>query len=274
MEKLPQSGYLCHPWQACTLRRMTITEGKAHGTQLIEGTTAGSLSLDILPDAGLDIGQVRYRGTNVSFICKNGYDSPAVISPHEDEFLRTFPGGLLYTCGLRSTGNAHRDGNEWHPMHGRYHSLQAEQVAAYMEKDTVIIRGVVRETALFGYCLQLTRVIRIPVFGSEVAVEDTLVNLTHAPEEYAQLYHCNFRWSLVGEHAELVLPQKRRNISAPPCLIAYTYLSFSNIKRTVNTTVLSINTLQDARFYKKNHQKNNCKARHKAYCYNYSGSFV
>ena len=210
MEKLHQSGYLCHPWQACTLRRVTLDEGKARGTQVIEVTTAGGLSLDILPDAGLDIGQVRCRGTNVSFISKNGYDSPTAINPHEDEFLRTFPGGMLYTCGLRSTGGAHRDGSEWHPLHGRYHSLQAEQVAAYVEDDTVIIRGVMRETALFGHCLQLTRVIRIPVFGTEVTVEDSLVNLAHAPEEYAQLYHCNFGWPLVDEHAEILLPEKRR----------------------------------------------------------------
>ena len=209
-DKLYRSGCLCHHQQAYTLRRMTIAEGKARGTQIIEVTTAGGLSLDILPDAGLDIGQVRCKGTNVSFISKNGYDSPAAINPHEDEFLRTFPGGMLYTCELRSTGGAHRDGTEWHPLHGRYHSLQVEQVAAYVEDDTIIVRGVMRETLLFGHHLMLTRVIRIPVFGTEVTVSDTLTNLAHAPEEYAQLYHCNFGWPLVDEHAEVVLPEKRR----------------------------------------------------------------
>ncbi len=35
--------------------------------------------------------------------------------------------GLVYTCGLCSAGPTNRDGDEWHPLHGRYHSLQAEQ---------------------------------------------------------------------------------------------------------------------------------------------------
>lgn len=210
MEKLYQSGYLNHPQQAYTLCRVTIDEGKARGTQVIEVVTAGGLSLDILPDAGLDIGQVRYKGANVTFISKNGYDSPAAIMPYETEFLRTFPGGMLYTCGLRSTGGAHRDGDEWHPLHGRYHSLQAEQVGAYVEDDVIIIRGVMRETALFGHHLELTRIIRIPIFGTEVTVEDSLTNRAHAPEEYTLLYHCNFGWPLVCKEAEVLLPEGRR----------------------------------------------------------------
>ncbi len=203
-------GYLCHPMQAYTLRRVTVEEGRARGTQVIEVMTAGGLQADILPDRGLDVGQTRYRGVNAAFISKNGYDSPAAWSAHEDEFLRTFPGGLIHTCGLRSTGGAHRDGGEWHPLHGRYHGLQAEQVAAYVENDEIIIRGVIRETALFGHCLELTRVIRIPVWGASITVEDKLANLAFAPEEYALLYHCNFGWPLLNEHAILELPEDRR----------------------------------------------------------------
>ena len=81
MKELMKSGYLCHPQQMYTLRRVQISEGKAKGTGVIEVATAGGLQLDILPDAGLDIGQVRFKGVNVSFISKNGYDSPAAIHP-------------------------------------------------------------------------------------------------------------------------------------------------------------------------------------------------
>ncbi len=216
MEELYRSGYLCHPRQLYTLRRVTVNEGKAKNTEIIEVCTAGGLQLDILPDAGLDIGQVRYRGVNMAFISKNGYDSPAAISPHETEFLNTFPGGMLYTCGLRSTGGAHRDGDEWHPLHGRYHSLMAEDICARVEGDTILISGVMRETALFGHNLQLRRTICIPVMGAEVTVSDELTNLAHAPEEYALLYHCNFGWPLVSEDARLELPQDRKTSPRTP----------------------------------------------------------
>ena len=216
METLYKSGYLCHPQQMYTLRRFSLTEGKASGVNIIEICTAGGLQVDLLPDAGLDIGQVRFRGTNVTFISKNGYDSPAAIAPYETEFLNTFPGGMLYTCGLRSTGGAHRDGDEWHPLHGRYHSLMAEQVCTEVIDNTILIRGTVRETALFGHNLVLKRTIRIPIFGAEITVSDELTNLAHKDEEYALLYHCNFGYPLVSEEARLELPENRKTTPRTP----------------------------------------------------------
>lgn len=133
MDELLRQGYLGNSAQLVTLRRVTVNEGTAKGTELIQVHTAGGLALDLLPDAGLDIGQCRFRGVNMSWMSKNGYDSPAAISSHEDEFVHTFPGGLLYTCGLRSAGPANRDGGEWHPLHGRYHSLAADHVSARVE---------------------------------------------------------------------------------------------------------------------------------------------
>ena len=191
---------------------MTVSEGRAKGTQIIEVKTAGGLELDILPDAGLDIGQCRYKGVNMSWMSKNGYDSPAAISPYETEFVNTFPGGLLYTCGLRSAGPANRDKGEWHPLHGRYHSLQAEQVCAEIVDDEIIVKGTIRETALFGHCLEVKRSIRIPAFGASVTVEDTVTNQTPRDEEIMQIYHCNFGYPLLSEKAKLKLPEERETI--------------------------------------------------------------
>lgn len=216
MKTIYQSGYICHPCQLYTLRRVTVAEGKSKGMDVIEVCTAGGLQVDILPDTGLDIGQVRYKGTNVTFISKNGYDSTAAINPYELEFLNTFPGGLLYTCGLRTTGGPHRDGEEWQTQHGRYHGLSAEPVAILEEEDCIIIKGTVRETALFGYNLQLKRTIRIPVMGAEICVSDELTNMGFQPEEYALLYHCNFGFPLVSEDAHLELPRERKTSPRTP----------------------------------------------------------
>ncbi|MBR3404728.1 MAG: aldose 1-epimerase family protein [Firmicutes bacterium] len=212
MRELLQKGYIGNPAQLVTLRRVTVSEGRAKGTEIIEVKTAGALELEILPDAGLDIGQCRYKGINMSWMSKNGYDSPAAISPYETEFVNTFPGGLLYSCGLRSAGPANRDGGEWHPLHGRFHSLQAEHVSATIDGDEIIVSGTIRETALFGHCLEVKRVIRIPVFGSKVTVEDTVSNLTPRDEEIMQIYHCNFGYPLLSEKAKLVLPEVRETL--------------------------------------------------------------
>ena len=212
MHDLLRKGYIGHPAQLCTLRRVTVAEGKARGTELIEVKTAGGLELDILPDTGLDIGQCRFKGVNMSWMSKNGYDSPAVIHPYETEFMNTFPGGLLYTCGLRSAGPANRDSGEWHPLHGRYHSLAAEQVCAEIAGDEIIIRGVIRETALFGHCLEVRRTITVPVSGASVTVRDEITNQTPGDEEIMQVYHCNFGWPLLSEKAKLILPEERETV--------------------------------------------------------------
>ena len=212
LQELIRKGYIGNPLQLCTLRHVTVSEGKAKGTRIIEVKTAGGLELDVLPDAGLDIGQCRFKGINMSWMSKNGYDSPAVISPYETEFVNTFPGGLLYTCGLRSAGPANRDNGEWHPLHGRYHSLQAEQVCAETADDEIVIKGTIRETELFGHVLEVKRSIRIPVFGASVTVEDTVTNLTPRDEEIMQIYHCNFGYPLLSEKARLILPEERETI--------------------------------------------------------------
>ena len=216
MEKLYKSGYLCHPQQAYTLRRVTVDEGKARGVQVIEIATAGGLRIDLLPDQGLDIGQVHFRGLNMSWISKNGPDAPRCDIPFENEFLKYFPGGLLYTGGLRSTGPANRDGDEWHPLHGRFHSLSADQVSARVEDDVIVVSGVLRETSLFGHVLELKREYRIPVFGARIELSDRLTNLAHQSEEYSLLYHCNFGWPLVSAEARVELPEQRRTTPRTP----------------------------------------------------------
>ena len=212
LKEILKKGYIGNPSQLVTVRRVTVASGRAKGTEIIEVRTAGGLELDILPDAGLDIGQCRYRGINMSWMSRNGYDSPAVISPYETEFVNTFPGGLLYTCGLRSAGPANRDKGEWHPLHGRYHSLQADQVCAELADDMVLVRGTIRETALFGHCLEVKREIRVPAFGASVTVQDIVTNLTPRDEEIMQIYHCNFGYPLLSEKAKLVLPEERETI--------------------------------------------------------------
>ena len=210
MNRLIREGYIGHPDQADLLRRVVLREGKARGSEIIEVCTAEGLHLDILPDRGLDIGQARYRGYPMSWISKNGDVSAAACLPYENEFLNTFPGGLVYTCGTRNAGPANRDDGEWHPLHGRHHALGAEEVCASRDDGGILVTGVIRETALFGHVLETRR--RIRVSGTTVTVEDTLANLTPRKEEYMRIFHCNFGYPLLSEKARLILPEERETI--------------------------------------------------------------
>lgn len=92
MYDLIKKGYLGNPDQLASVRLVTVAEGPAKGADVIEVRTAGGLALDVLPDTGLDLGQCSYKGVNMSWMSKNGYDSPAVIGHYENEYNNHFPG--------------------------------------------------------------------------------------------------------------------------------------------------------------------------------------
>ncbi len=216
IKAIERSGYICHPGQLYSARRVTVSEGRAKGTEIIEICTAGGLQVEILPSTGLDIGQVRFKGANMTFISRNGYDNPSIINPYETEFLNTFPGGMVYTCGLRTTGGAHRDGDEWQTLHGRYHSRSAEMISIDEDDEYIIVKGTVRETALFGYTLELKRTISIKKMGADIKLSDEITNKGFKDEEYAILYHCNFGYPFISAEAHVELPENRKTTARTP----------------------------------------------------------
>jgi hypothetical protein len=193
----------------------TADDGNARGARVFHVHTAGGLELDVLLDIGLDVGQVRFRGVNMAFLSKSGQDGGTRNLPYEQEFLHTYPGGLVYTCGLRSVGPTNRDGGEWQSMHGRIHGQGAEHAAAYVEDGHIILRSALHESALFGHCLRLSRIIKIPAYGSALTISDTIENLTRNPQEYMLLYHCNFGYPFLDDALRLLLPEGTK-ITPPP----------------------------------------------------------
>ena len=206
-------SYVGNSDQVYGVRRVILDEGNARGISLYQVTTAGGLELDILPDTGLDIGRLKYKGVNISYMTKNGYDSPARFLPTPGEFGRYFPGGMLFTCGLLSAGpeNTDTDGNgEFQPLHGRFHGQSAKGLYGYVEGDNIIVGGTVKETEQGGHNFSVKRRYTLPVWGSELMIEDEITNLTPAPAEYMMLYHMNFGWPMLSEKAVLELPAKRK----------------------------------------------------------------
>lgn len=203
-------AYVGNEEQVYGVRRVILDEGNAKGIAIYQVTTAGGLELDILPDSALDIGRVRYKGVNISYTTKNGYDSPVRFLPVSGEFGRYFPGGMLFTCGLLSAGPENTDNGDFHPLHGRFHGLSAKGLYGYIEGDNIFVGGEVRETAQGGCCFKVKRCYTIPAWGSEILLEDEITNLTPEPREYMMLYHMNFGWPILSESATLEFPEKRK----------------------------------------------------------------
>ena len=210
-------SYVGNDEQIYGVRRVILDEGNARGVALYQVTTAGGLELDILPDTGLDLGHVRFKGVNMNYMTKNGYDSPVRFMTIPGEFGRYFPGGMLFTCGLLSAGpeNTDIDGT-FHPLHGRFHGLSAKGLYGYVDGENITVGGEIRETKQGDYCFRVQRKYTIPAWGSEIQLEDKITNLTEAPVEYMILYHMNFGWPMLSESAVLELPEKRKTTPRTP----------------------------------------------------------
>lgn len=213
MEREKFYRYSGNDEQVYGVRRLLIDEGTAKGNAIYEVHTAGGLELDILPDSGLDIGHLRFRGVNINYMTKNGYDNPNRFLPIPGNFDHTFSGGMLYTCGLLSAGPGNTDtegDGEFHPLHGRFHGQSARNLFGYVDGDNICVGGEVKETKQGGQNFSVRRKFTIPAFGSEVLLEDEITNLTPSPVEYMMLYHCNFGWPMLSEKAILEFPENRK----------------------------------------------------------------
>ena len=83
--------------QVCSAQRVQIVDGRGKGARQII-VANGKLNFILSESNALDIFRLWHEGVNASFVSKNGLYTAA------DDFLRDFPCGMLYTCGLDAIG--------------------------------------------------------------------------------------------------------------------------------------------------------------------------
>ncbi|MCR5695144.1 MAG: aldose 1-epimerase family protein [Clostridia bacterium] len=175
--------------QLCEALRVTASEGPAKGAELIL-VSNGKLNLVLNATNCLDITRLWHGGVNIGFLTKNGlYNVP-------DEFSRTFPAGMLYTCGLDNIG-----AREGFRIHGRIHSVPASIKELRADECGVKVVGEIRLTELFGENITVTRTVETAFGSGRVDVKDEIKNNGYKPEKYSMLYHVNAGYPLADDGA-------------------------------------------------------------------------
>lgn len=157
----------------------------------------GGLEALFNKDNALDIVWVKYKGVNLSFLSKNGLNDGA------RDFVGNFEGGFLYTCGMDNISGC--VGGK--PIHGSLHYKKCDNVCAYVDGETVVVRGEVRESALFGKNLLLTR--KYTITSNGLTVDDTVENLAYTDAEYVLLYHVNYGYPFLDECLQMEIPASK-----------------------------------------------------------------
>ncbi len=214
------SQYSLDPRQFADFRESVLP----NGMRIIDAYNASGLQFTLLPDRGLDIWAAHYKGIPLTWIAQG--------SPYPPDFgqtwLQQFNGGLLTTCGLTHVGPPETGEitREVRDLHGRYSRLRAENVAKTWQTDSsglpcIELSGVVRETALFGVQLRLTRTYRLSLTGAQIDLSDSVTNLGDVPAPLMLVYHTNVGFPLVAEGTELHTPHQTvyaRDAEAQPGL--------------------------------------------------------
>lgn len=203
------------PEQLYSVKKYMLEDGKGKGSSIYQVITGGKLQFDLAVDNAMDLTNLSYNGVNISYISKNG----SVVSPYSHEnsgsvFNQSFNGGMLYTCGLRNAGGSVVENGEFFATHGRIHSIPSENCSAICEDGKIIIKGYVRETALFGHSLELKRTITSEIGSSKIVIDDVVTNKTPEDEEYMIIYHMNFGFPFLSPELQMTLPENIETIPA------------------------------------------------------------
>jgi Domain of unknown function (DUF4432) len=184
--------------QVAKVESLVQTNGPANGSRLLRLTTGGGLEVDIHPDRCLDLGQVTFRGIPMAWIESKGIAGPWAQAGSEGDFLRSFGGGLLATCGLDTFGPATIVDGVHYPMHGRIGLAAAEVTTARHDEGLLVVEGIIRQSRVFGENLVLHRRIESAVGSTVLSIRDTVTNEGSSNAGHMVLYHANFGWPLVA----------------------------------------------------------------------------
>ena len=198
-----------HMDQLAGIRLTAVEDGKARGCRLLDVWTGTGLRFQVTADRSLDISSCEFKGVPLAWRSPVGNVHPAYYEPQGIGWLRTFPGGLLTTCGLDQFGApSQEDGMEF-GLHGRISNSPASQVnyRTFWENDDykLEISAETQQAALFGENLVLRRCISTALGSNQIRIADSVTNEGFDPTPHMLLYHFNLGFPLVSENTRLHL---------------------------------------------------------------------
>jgi hypothetical protein len=210
-------GNTPHGW---SVKSRILRGGLKEGVQVVE-INNGKLSFAVLPSRGMGI----WKGTCGD--TRLGWNSP-VNDPVHPAFIQLQEcGGLgwlkgfnewIVRCGLGSMGAPGPDavpdsnGNTsevFLTLHGNIANTPARAVSVEITGETIILKGEVDETRMFGPSLRLNTEIRTEFGSGTLTIIDTVTNIGHNPAEHEMLYHINYGEPLLEKGSRMAAPFKQ-----------------------------------------------------------------
>ena len=203
------SGKISNHTQLGGIETSVIDNGAGRGNRIAWINTGTGLRYKVIIDRAMDIAEAFYNQYSLTWLSHLGITRPQPFSGQGLNWLRTFGGGLLVTCGLSHVGGPEKDEHGERGIHGLINNIPAE-IESIIQPDPVAgkmemsITGIIKETKIFGPSLELRRTISGTLGQASIHIHDEVINRGNVPAPHMILYHCNFGWPLVDEGTDII----------------------------------------------------------------------
>jgi hypothetical protein len=185
-----------------------LLDGMGKGIRAADINSPSGVSITVLIDRGMDISFLNYKSIPITWRSSTRDTSPVYYESKGAEWLRTFFGGLITTCGLENAGVACNDDGEEFGLHGRISNIGAENIYTncYWQGDEYLmeISGTIRETKVFGNKYELRRKITTFFSTPKIIVEDSVENIGFIKSPIMILYHVNIGYPVLDKTTKLL----------------------------------------------------------------------
>ncbi|MGV3557871.1 aldose 1-epimerase family protein [Larkinella arboricola] len=200
---------LSHPAQWGGIETAVLDNGSGRGTRIAWINTGTGLRYKVVIDRAMDIADAFYNQHGLAWISQVGITPPQPFSDRGIDWLRTFTGGLLTTCGLTHAGGPESDEYGQRGLHDEISNIPAE-IESIIQPDPargqfdMSITGRIRQTRVFGPSLELRRTISGTLGQPTIRIHDEVINRGNTAAPHMLLYHFNFGWPLADEGTDIV----------------------------------------------------------------------
>jgi hypothetical protein len=188
-------------------------DGKARGVTALRVRTAAGLEFSVLPEKGLDIFEAAYLGRSLAWHSPAGVVHPAYYDSRNVQWLKTFAGGMVTTCGSITAGPPSEDQGEECGLHGAVSNTPAEHVNWFEEwkgdELLLTVSGKVKESSVFGPNLVTHRTIQTSLDARSFCLSDRVENDGSVDAPLMRIYHCNFGFPLLTDRSRIYCPSRQ-----------------------------------------------------------------
>ena len=200
---------ISNPAQLGGIETSVLDNGPERGTRIAWINTGAGLRYKVVIDRAMDIADAFYNEHSLAWISHVGVKSPEPSSDRGVEWLRTFGGGLLVTCGLTHVGGPEKDEYGERGLHGSISNQPAELISVIQPDPLsgnmdMSITGIIKQTKPFGPSIELKRTISGTLGKAAIRIHDEIVNRGNTDVPHMILYHCNFGWPLADEGTDII----------------------------------------------------------------------